>query len=49
MVSEDQYVCEKKTVEGIIFLTLYVDRIRLVGKNMEFTKPLNNGYPLSSR
>jgi len=35
MVFEDHYVYVKKTVKGIMFLTLYVDDILLAGNNME--------------
>jgi len=35
MVSEDHCVYVKKTTEGFVFLTLYVDDILLAGNNME--------------
>jgi len=35
IVSEHHYVYVKKTMEGIMFLTLYVDDILLAGNNME--------------
>jgi len=35
MVFEDNYVYVKKTTEGIMFLTLYVDDILLAGNNIE--------------
>jgi len=35
MISENHCVYVKKTIEGIMFLTLYVDDVLLVGNNME--------------
>ena len=35
MVLEDHYVYVKKTTEGIMFLTLYVDDMLLAGNNIE--------------
>ena len=35
MISEDHCVYVKKTTEGIMFLTLYVDDMLLAGNNME--------------
>ena len=38
MASEDHSVYVKKTIEGIIFLILYVNDILLAGNNFEMTK-----------
>ena len=35
MISEDHCVYVKKTTEGIMFLTLYINDILLAGNNME--------------
>jgi len=35
MVSEDHRVYVKRSTSGIMFLTLYVDDIQLVGNNLE--------------
>ena len=38
MISKDHYVYVKKIAEKIMFLTLYVDDIMLVGNNMQMIK-----------
>ena len=35
MVSKDHYMYVKKTIKGIMFLTLYIDDILLAENNME--------------
>ena len=43
MISEEHCVYAKRTTQGIIFLTPYVDDILLIGNNMEMINATKQG------